>query len=60
MEIEKRGEEAVVDKTARVREEVAVGKTVEERTETIRDKVRRTEVEVEGEDGTLDPERKSR
>ncbi len=60
VEIEKRGEEAVVDKTARVREEVAVGKTVEERTETIRDKVRRTEVEVEGEDGTLDPERKSR
>lgn len=49
IEVEERGEEAVVSKTARVREEVAVGKTVEERTETIRDNVRRTEVEVEDE-----------
>lgn len=47
IEVEERGEEAVVNKTARVREEVAIGKTVEERTETVRDKVRRTEVEVE-------------
>lgn len=49
IELEERGEEAVVSKTARVREEVAVGKTVEERTETVRDKVRRTEVEIEDE-----------
>ena len=49
IEVEERGEEAVVSKTARVREEVAIGKTVEERTETIRDNVRRTEVEVEDE-----------
>jgi len=47
IEVEERGEEAVVSKTARIREEVAVGKTVEERTETVRDNVRRTEVEVE-------------
>ncbi len=47
IEVEERGEEAVVSKTARVREELAVGKTVEERTETIRDNVRHTEVEVE-------------
>lgn len=37
----------MVSKTARVREEVAIGKDVEERTETVSDKVRRTEVEVD-------------
>jgi len=47
IEVEARGEEAVVNKRARVREEVAVGKTVEERTETVRDTVRRTEVEID-------------
>ena len=41
------GEEAEVGKTARVVEQVSLGKRVEERTETVRDKVRRTEVEVE-------------
>ena len=40
-------EEAEVRKTARVVGEVALGKRVEERKETVRDKVRRTEVEVE-------------
>jgi len=40
-------EEAVVSKEARIREEVVVHKNVEERTETVRDTVRRTEVEVE-------------
>lgn len=40
-------EEAVVAKEARVIEEVVVGKTVEERTETVRDTVRRSDVEVE-------------
>ena len=40
-------EEAVVRKEARVVGEVALGKRVEERKETVRDKVRRTEVEVE-------------
>ncbi len=41
------GEEVEVSKEARVVGEVAVGKTVAEREETIRDTVRRTEVEVE-------------
>ena len=40
-------EEAEVRKTARVVGEVALGKRVEERAETVRDKVRRTEVGVE-------------
>ncbi len=49
IEVEERGEEALVEKRARVREEVAVGKTVEERTETVHDTVRRTEVEIDDE-----------
>ena len=40
-------EEAVVAKESRVIEEVVVGKTVEERTETVRDTVRRSDVQVE-------------
>jgi uncharacterized protein (TIGR02271 family) len=40
-------EEAVVGKTARVVEEVVVGKTATEHTETVRDTVRRTDVEVD-------------
>ena len=39
-------EEPVVSKTARVIEEVVVGKDVSERTETVRDTVRRTDVDV--------------
>jgi uncharacterized protein (TIGR02271 family) len=42
-----RAEEAVVGKEARVREEVVVRKTAEERTENISDTVRHTEVEVD-------------
>jgi stress response protein YsnF len=38
-----------VNKEAVVREEVAVGKEAQERTETVQDTVRRTEVEVEDE-----------
>jgi stress response protein YsnF len=44
-------EEAVVSKEARVTGEVVVNKTAGERTETVRDTVRRTEVEVEDETG---------
>ena len=40
-------EEAVVAKEARVIEEVVVGKTVEQRTETVRDTVRRSDVQIE-------------
>ncbi len=47
LEVRETAEEAVVGKTARVVEEVQVGKEVTERTETISDTVRRTDVEVE-------------
>ena len=47
IEIVERREEPVVTKVAVVREEIIVRKTVEERTETIRDTVRHTEVEVQ-------------
>ena len=47
MEITERAEVPVVGKQARVVEEVEVGKNVTERDETIRDKVRATEVNVE-------------
>lgn len=40
-------EEAVVGKTARIVEEVTIGKQATERTETVTDTVRRTDVEVE-------------
>ncbi|HEY1012255.1 MAG TPA: YsnF/AvaK domain-containing protein [Herpetosiphonaceae bacterium] len=46
-EVRERSEEAVVDKQARVVEEVHIKKNVEEQTETIQDTVRRTGVEVE-------------
>lgn len=47
IEVRETTEEPVVGKTARVVEEVRVGKEVTERTETIKDTVRRTDVEVE-------------
>jgi len=47
VEFRERHEEPVVQKEARVTEEIDVGKTVEERTETIRDTLRRVEVDVE-------------
>ncbi|HYW15526.1 MAG TPA: YsnF/AvaK domain-containing protein [Allosphingosinicella sp.] len=40
-------EEAVVDKEARVREELVVRKTAEEHVETVQDNVRHTEVEID-------------
>jgi uncharacterized protein (TIGR02271 family) len=52
LEVTERAEEAVVGKTARVVEEVVVGKQVEEHTETIRDTVRRTDVDVQEVDST--------
>jgi uncharacterized protein (TIGR02271 family) len=51
-ELRERSEEAVVDKTARVVEEVAINKDVTERTETVRDTVRSTDVDVEETGGT--------
>ena len=47
IEATEKREEAVVDKKARVVEEVAVKKDVDQKTETIRDTVRKTDVEVE-------------
>lgn len=46
-ELTETDEEAVVSKQARVVEEVVVGKDVTQREETVRDTVRRTDVEVE-------------
>ena len=47
IEASERSEEAVVSKEARVKEELVVNKDVRERTETVSDTVRRTEVELE-------------
>jgi uncharacterized protein (TIGR02271 family) len=46
IEVSERGEEAVVSKTARVVEEISLGKNVETHTETVRDTVRKQDVEV--------------
>jgi uncharacterized protein (TIGR02271 family) len=51
IEAVERGEEAVVSKTARVTEEIGLRKDVERETETIRDTVRKQEVEVEDDRG---------
>ena len=47
IEVTETDEEAVVSKEARVTGEVVVGKTVEDKTETVRENVRRTEVDVD-------------
>lgn len=52
IEMTETAEEAVVAKDARVVEEVVVRKTADDRTETINDTVRRTEVEVDNVAGT--------
>lgn len=52
IEMTETDEEAVVAKTARVKEEVVIHKDVKERVETVRDTVRREEVEVEKVPGT--------
>jgi uncharacterized protein (TIGR02271 family) len=51
IEVTATAEEAVVAKEARVKEEIIVGKDTEERTETVSDTVRRTEVEIEDDRG---------
>ena len=52
LEAEERAEEAVVGKEARVTEEIGLRRESDERTETVSDTVRRTEVEVEDERDT--------
>jgi len=51
IEMVERAEVPVVNKEARVVEEVSIAKNVEERNETIQDTVRKTEVEVENLEG---------
>lgn len=66
IELTETDEEAVVAKEARVVEEVVVGKEVENRTETVRDTVRRADVEIEefgssyGESLASDPQHEGR
>jgi len=52
IELTERAEEAVVGKTARVVEEVTIGKEASERTETVTGTVRRTDVDVQEIDTT--------
>ena len=47
IEVREHGEVPVINKNAKVVEEVSINKTVNEREETVRDKVRRKEVDVE-------------
>jgi uncharacterized protein (TIGR02271 family) len=51
IEAEERAEEAVVSKDARVKEELTLRRTAEDRTQEIHDTVRHTEVEVQDERG---------
>lgn len=55
-EVVEMAEEPVVEKRSRVKEEVRIAKQVAERTETVRETVRKTEVEVEHTSGR--PERR--
>jgi len=57
IEAEEHAEEAVVSKEARVTEEVALRKRSDERTETVSDTLRHTEVEVDEERGLAKNER---
>jgi len=51
IEMDERSEEAVISKEARVKEELVLKKDVEQRTKTVSDTVRSTEVNVEDERG---------
>ena len=55
IEVRAMGEEAVVQKDVRVVEEIAIRKEVSDRTETVRDTVRETKVEVQDETGQVRP-----
>jgi stress response protein YsnF len=46
VEVTENAEEAVVSKAARIKEEVVIRKEATERTETVRDSVRREDVEI--------------
>ena len=55
IELNQMGEEVVVEKSARVKEEISLHKDVQQRSQTVTDKVRHTEVEVEDQRTSLDP-----
>jgi len=57
IEVTETSERAVVSKEARVVEEVVIDKDVQERTETVRDSVRKTDVQVERVPGATTTER---
>lgn len=59
IEVTETDEEAVVSKTAHVRETVVVRKDVEERAQSVRDTVRRTEVEIEDTRDKNQPDRRT-
>jgi uncharacterized protein (TIGR02271 family) len=59
IELTEHAERAVVSKEARVVEEIEIGKTVDTREETVRDKVRRTEVDVDEIDGDVEARKAS-
>ena len=54
IDIQETTQEAVVSKAARVVEEVKVGKKVTDRTDTVRETLRHTKVDVEKDDGASD------
>ncbi len=60
MEIRETTEEPVVSKNARVVEEVSIGKQASQRTETVSDTVRRTDVDVERTGSEAQPKRAKR
>ena len=60
IEVTETREEPVVGKQERVVEEIVIGKTAEERTETVRDKVRRKDVEVEKTDTNVEQRTRGR
>jgi uncharacterized protein (TIGR02271 family) len=55
IEVAETDEEAVVGKTARVKEEVVVHKEATDRVETVRDTVRRQDVEIDRDDDATSP-----
>jgi uncharacterized protein (TIGR02271 family) len=55
IEVTETDEEAVVGKTARVKEEVVIHKEATDRVETVRDTVRRQDVEIERDDSSSRP-----
>jgi uncharacterized protein (TIGR02271 family) len=60
LEVREYAEKPVVSKEARVKEEVVIGKEATERTETVRDSVKRTDVDIEKIDTTIDDGKRRR